>query len=102
MLTAAEVAERLQVSPAWVYAHKHALGAFQLFPRSPVRFSEKHIEELLNALPNGEREVARQADDRGRVENKNIPDQNRGKAVGGGTKRGGVGRTFADPFHLLD
>ena len=39
MLTASEVAALLNVSPAWVYRHKHALGGFHLDHCGAVRFS---------------------------------------------------------------
>lgn len=44
MLTASQVSTLLNVSRAWVYRNKRALGGFQLSPGAAVRFSENRIE----------------------------------------------------------
>jgi hypothetical protein len=45
LLTVAEVAERLRVSPKWVYANQHRLGAIKLGdgPKARLRFDESVI-----------------------------------------------------------
>jgi len=61
MLTASEVADLLNVSPCWVYRHKHALGGFQPTPGAAVRFSENlivSIKEGTHALPDAQRKMA--------------------------------------------
>lgn len=49
LLTVTEVAERLSVSPAWVYAHKHELGAIRLGdgPKARLRF---HVGAVVAGL----------------------------------------------------
>ena len=106
MLTASEVAALLNVSPAWVYRHKHALGGFQLDHCGAVRFSENHIEAIkegkINALYDAQREVAGKAHDTRSVENKGIPDQGRGKTMGSGTNpRQLAASRDRDPYGLL-
>ena len=46
MLTAKQVAARLQVPLSWVYDHSHALGAFQPMVGARILFSEKRIAEI--------------------------------------------------------
>lgn len=106
MLTAQDVAKALRVSLPWVYRNKHALGAFQLTPGDAVRFPDNCIEIKRKeeyALSNAKREVARNAHDPGKSQDKDIPRQSGSKKMGGGAKRRGMGRTkFADPYNLLD
>ena len=45
-LTAAQVAERLQVSVSWVYKHQELLGAVRLGERL-LRFPEQRVAALL-------------------------------------------------------
>ncbi len=51
LLTAGEVAELLQVSESWIYAHAHANGAKPELPSirmgGTVRFREEDIEEFI-------------------------------------------------------
>lgn len=105
MLTASQVSTLLNVSRAWVYRNKRALGGFQLSPGAAVRFSENRIEQIRTedyALSDAQREMARDADDTGPRSHEIISDQGRGKKMGGRTKRREVGsRYFADPYGLL-
>ncbi len=99
VMTPNEVAALLKVSPGWVYAHKHALGAFQLSPRAPVRFLENRIVEILNALPDEEWKMACKAHDRRRGQNPRLFDKSGGKKVGGGA--GGGSLEERDRHNLL-
>ena len=106
MLTASEGAALLNVSPAWVYRHKHALGGFQLDHCGAVRFSENHIEAIkegkINALYDAQREMARDADDTGPRSHEIISDQGRGKKMGSGTNaRQLAASRDRDPYGLL-
>jgi len=105
MLTASEVAALLNVSPGWVYRHKNALGGFQPTPGAAVRFSENRIVEIKegkHAIPNAEREMARETNDRWGSENKGIPHKARSKKMGGGARGLNVGREkLHDPHSLL-
>ena len=106
MLTASDVAAMLNVSPAWVYRHKHALGGFQLDHCGAVRFSENHIEAIkegnISALFDAQRKVAGKTDDTWCAENKGIPDQGRSKKVGSGTNpRQLAAIRERDPYGLL-
>lgn len=49
LLTAAEVAEMLQVTPAWVRAHATDLGAIRLGdgPRARLRFEQERVAAAL-------------------------------------------------------
>jgi hypothetical protein len=53
LLTVAEVAARLRVSPGWVYAHKHELGVIKLGdgPKARIRFDPAVVDEQLAAEP---------------------------------------------------
>jgi hypothetical protein len=106
MLTAAEVATLLKVSPAWVYRHKIALGGFQPEHGAAIRFSENRIVKLKegnHAIPNENREMARQAYDSRRGENESFPDKGRSQKVGSRASGRRVGkRKFPDPHGLLD
>ena len=106
MLTASEVAALLNVSPAWVYRHKHALGGFQLDHCGAVRFSENCIEAIkegkTSALFDAQRKVAGKTDDTRSVENKSLSDQGRGKKMGSGTNaRQLAAIRDRDPYGLL-
>jgi hypothetical protein len=48
LLTVAEVAERLKMSPKWVYAHQRRLGVIKLGdgPKARLRFDPRAVEEL--------------------------------------------------------
>lgn len=48
LLTANEVADRLNVGTKWVYSHADQLGAAHLSPRA-VRFSERAVQRYLAA-----------------------------------------------------
>jgi hypothetical protein len=52
LLTVAEVASRLRVSPKWVYAHQHELGALRLGdgPKARLRFDARVIDAGLEQL----------------------------------------------------
>lgn len=104
MLTAQEVARVLNVSPDWVYRHKHALGGFQPSPGSAVRFSENRIEEIKegkHAIPNAQREMAGKTYDTWEGENPHLHDKARSKKMGSRTGRRKMEIRFEDPFGLL-
>jgi hypothetical protein len=48
LLTVAEVAARLKMSPKWVYAHQHRLGVIRLGdgPKARLRFDPRAVAEL--------------------------------------------------------
>ena len=48
LLTVAEVADRLKMSPKWVYAHQRHLGVIKLGdgPKARLRFDPRAVEEL--------------------------------------------------------
>ena len=48
LLTVAEVAARLKMSPKWVYAHQRRLGVIKLGdgPKARLRFDPRAVEEL--------------------------------------------------------
>jgi excisionase family DNA binding protein len=48
LLTVAEVAERLQVSPRWVYNHADKLPGFVKVGRQ-LRFSEKRLQQYIDS-----------------------------------------------------
>ena len=101
LLTAKDVAKFLRVSLSWVYEHKRALGALQLIPGGSVRFNEQHLQELIHAIPNAEREMARKAHDKRENKDKGFPNQNRSEKMGGSAERrrmAGAGRT--DPYGI--
>ena len=87
MLTASEVAALLNVSPAWVYRHKHALGGFQLDHCGAVRFSENHIEAIkegnISALYDAQRQMAGKTDDTWSTENKDLRHKTASQTMGG-------------------
>jgi len=51
LLTVAEVAARLKMSPKWVYAHQRRLGVIKLGdgPKARLRFDPRAVEELRQA-----------------------------------------------------
>jgi hypothetical protein len=51
LLTVAEVAARLKMSPKWVYAHQHRLGVIRLGdgPKARLRFDPRAVAELRQA-----------------------------------------------------
>lgn len=51
LLTVAEVAARLRMSPKWVYAHQRRLGVIKLGdgPKARLRFDPRAVEELRQA-----------------------------------------------------
>ena len=51
LLTVAEVAARLKMSPKWVYAHQRRLGVIKLGdgPKARLRFDPRAVEELKRA-----------------------------------------------------
>jgi hypothetical protein len=51
LLTVAEVAARLRVSPKWVYAHQHELGPIRLGdgPKARLRFDAGAVEARMRA-----------------------------------------------------
>lgn len=106
MMTAHQVAEVLNLSVNWVYRNKHSLGGFQASHRGAVRFSENLITDIKEgryALPNAQREVARNAHDSGQGQNQGLSHKARGQKVGGRSKPGIVERgKLNDPFGLLD
>jgi excisionase family DNA binding protein len=63
-LTAAQVAERLQVSVSWVYKHKHLLGAVQVGERM-WRFPEQQLHAHLAVRPQLPGQPARGASEEG-------------------------------------
>ena len=99
MLTAKQVAKRLQTSVSWVYAHKWALGAFQLSAGGAVRFPEQRITEMIaNAVPNGQWEVEGDQDDKRSPKAKSMPDKSRSEKMGITTDRRAM--ATADPYGL--
>ena len=106
MLTASEVAALLNVSPAWVYRHKHALGGFQLDHCGAVRFSENHIEAIkegnISALFDAQREMAGKAHDTWAGQNQDMRHQTASKNVGSrANSRQLAANRDRDPYGLL-
>jgi excisionase family DNA binding protein len=63
-LTAAQVAQRLQVSVSWVYKHKHLLGGIRVGERM-WRFPEEQLNAHLASQPRAAGRRARRASDEG-------------------------------------
>ena len=105
MLTAVEVSSLLNVSLAWVYRHKNALGGFQPSPGAAVRFSENLIESIKEgnyAIPDAQRKMAGEAYDSRQNQNKGVSHQARGKKVGSGAGGRNMARgKLHDPHGLL-
>ena len=105
MLTAIEVSSILNVSLAWVYRHKDALGGFQPSPGAAVRFSENRIVSIKEgdyAIPDAQRKMAGEAHDTRRSQNKVVPNKTGSKKVGSHSRSGNVGRPkLNDPHGFL-
>lgn len=106
MLTASEVAALLNVSPAWVYRHKHALGGFQLDHCGAVRFSENHIEAIkegkTSALFDAQRKVEGKTDDTWAGENQDLRYKTASKTMGGRANARQLATSRErDPYGLL-
>ena len=105
MLRAKEVASILDVSLSFVYRHKDALGGFQPSPGAAVRFSENRIVSIKEgdyAIPDAQREMAGQAYDSRKGQNKVVSNQAGSKKVGGRTGGGRMGGgKLHDPYGLL-
>ena len=89
MLTAQEVAKALNVSPDWVYRHKHALRGFQPAPGCALAFPEKVIQEIQEGtygLSVEKRTLAGSQDDCRTAENEAVRYESRGAKVGGRAK----------------
>lgn len=90
MLTADDVAARLQRSRAWVYRHKDALSGYQPGKGCALSFPEaviKRIEEGNHALPDERRQMESRQDDRRPKEDKNLQNQIGSKKVGSRARR---------------
>ena len=105
MYTVSEVAKLLQVSTAWVYRHKHALGGFQLQNGGALRFPQNCIEIQRKdgyAVPNANGKMARYEDDMRTRQNIELYDKGGSQKMGSRTKsKRMVESRESDPFGLL-